>query len=216
MPSFALITEGITDQVVIERILESHYRDAEDDELHVEYLQPIRDTTDRSRQSADDFGGWEQVLEHCSYPEHIVGALAVNDYLIIHVDADMCRHESINISNEMEVSEVCDFLVGLIKDRIGMPLLGEYGDRLIYAVPVYSTECWLISFYTNVEHEKSRVNNCRQHLNNLLSASRVRYDKNYRIYSEITRPLRRPRDLRAASAYSDSLAKFISDLPGID
>ena len=45
MTSFALITEGITDQAVIENILFRYYKD----EVDVRPLQPPRDATDDAR-----------------------------------------------------------------------------------------------------------------------------------------------------------------------
>lgn len=82
MTTVALIAEGITDQIVIENIIQELY----EDELDVNYMQPARDATDEARTA--NFGGWELVLEYCSIPDRIQEALALNDYVIIQIDTD--------------------------------------------------------------------------------------------------------------------------------
>ena len=54
MASFALITEGITDQAVLENILTGLYGE----DVEVNPLQPLRDATDTSRVKSDSFAGW--------------------------------------------------------------------------------------------------------------------------------------------------------------
>ena len=59
MSTFALITEGVTDQVVIENILIGMFGE----DVFVHPLQPIYDETDSSRIEA--FGGWQSVFRYC-------------------------------------------------------------------------------------------------------------------------------------------------------
>jgi hypothetical protein len=60
MPTFAVVAEGITDQAVIENIIQDYYRANLEDEVDVNNLQPLRDATDQARASGQ--GGWERVL----------------------------------------------------------------------------------------------------------------------------------------------------------
>jgi hypothetical protein len=95
MPSFALITEGITDQAVISAIINSYYR-GHNAEIALNFLQPLRDSTDEAREGS--FGGWERVLEHCAAREQIIQALTFNDYIVIQIDTDCGEHQNFGVA----------------------------------------------------------------------------------------------------------------------
>ena len=78
MASFALVAEGITDQIVLETILSGYY---DEDDLEINPLQPLRDATDRFRQG--NFAGWELVFEFCSDQDRLAEALAFNDFFLL-------------------------------------------------------------------------------------------------------------------------------------
>jgi hypothetical protein len=87
MASFMLITEGPTDQEVIESILTGHFGEEPD----FPFRRPLRDVTDEFRQGSP--GGWERVFEHCEHGEELLREdLQINDYLIIQIDTD-CGEE---------------------------------------------------------------------------------------------------------------------------
>lgn len=212
MPSFALIAEGITDQVVIEAILDSFYR-GEDDELSVAYIQPTRDATDQSRQEREDFGGWQQVLEHCSIAEHLYEAFALNDYIIIQIDSDICWHPTIQINPSIPWNELVEKIKNLILSKIDPSILENHQSRLIFAIAIHSTECWLIPLYTKVKGELNRVNDCEGLLGAIMRRNNDIYKKEYRIFNTLVRPLRKKKNLIDALAYSPSLNNFVSSLP---
>lgn len=60
MAKFGLISEGITDQIVIENILIGLLND---DDLLVTYLQPAFDETDIN--SVSSHGNWHKALQYC-------------------------------------------------------------------------------------------------------------------------------------------------------
>ena len=215
MPSFALIAEGITDQVVIEAILDSFYK-GEDDELSVAYIQPTRDATDQSRQEREDFGGWEQVLEHCSIPEHLYEALALNDYIIIHIDSDICWHPTIQIDPSIPWNELVETIQNLILSKIDPIILENHQNRLIFAIAIHSTECWLIPLYSKVRGELNRVNDCEGLLGAIMRRNNDIYKKEYRIFKTLVRPLRKKKTLLDALAFSPSLNNFVRSLPTIN
>ncbi len=59
-PTFGLIAEGLTDQIVLKNILFGYFKDPD---LIVKNLQPI-DSTDED-DDARKFGGWYKVLKYC-------------------------------------------------------------------------------------------------------------------------------------------------------
>jgi hypothetical protein len=60
MVTFGFITEGITDQIIIEHILNGFF---ETSDIDINELQPIRDETDRNR--SENYGGWRLVFDYC-------------------------------------------------------------------------------------------------------------------------------------------------------
>ena len=60
MATFGLITEGKTDQIVIDNILAGYFNSRD---IDINELQPLRDETDKNR--SETFGGWYRVFEYC-------------------------------------------------------------------------------------------------------------------------------------------------------
>ncbi|MFS8066703.1 MAG: hypothetical protein ACMG6S_10060 [Byssovorax sp.] len=90
MATFAIIAEGITDQRVIDSILLGCLGE-EDDEPVVTYEQPPLDRTGLSVKSPKpEPGGWTLVLQYLRDGKHL-DALQFNDYLVVHIDTDVCE-----------------------------------------------------------------------------------------------------------------------------
>jgi hypothetical protein len=85
MVTIGLITEGITDQIVIENILMG-YLDKKEDDIEFKELQPLRDNTDENK--AKNYGGWDKVIEYCESSK-FKGALRFHDYIIVQIDTDV-------------------------------------------------------------------------------------------------------------------------------
>ncbi|MGF6204397.1 hypothetical protein [Pseudomonas frederiksbergensis] len=214
MPSFALISEGITDQVVIEAVLHAFYKGTEsEDDFAVTHLQPTRDATDVSRQEVDDFGGWQQVLEHCSIAEHMYEAVALNDYVIIHIDTDICRNDDIAIDPSQELAALISEIENLIFSKIDAALLKDYRDKIIFAIAVHSTECWVIPFYSNVMTERTKINSCESKLIEILARDGKVFKKDYRCFMGLSKAIRKKKLLLDAATCSPSLNRFLDSLP---
>ena len=216
MPSFALITEGITDQVVLEMILEGHYRDRSP--VSVNLLQPLRDETDRSRVATGTFANWELVLEYCSNRDHIQAAFEYNDYLIIQIDSDCGDHPNFGVPlteggqgrpAPLLVAEVRAKLIG----KLGADLYDTYRDRIFFAICVHSLECWLLPLWEDQDGKKRRTLNCADHLQNALSRRKERFVKDYRTYRGLAGEYRKSGAITAAVGFNDSLKMFVESLP---
>ncbi len=83
MATFGLITEGITDQIVIENILIGYFNT---DNIEFNELQPLRDEVDRNR--SKNYGSWSKVVEYCESNE-FKESLIFHDYLIVQIDTDV-------------------------------------------------------------------------------------------------------------------------------
>jgi hypothetical protein len=169
MPNFGLITEGITDQIVIENILVGYF---DNPDLVINPLQPLRDETDKSRMA--NYGGWTLVFEHCT-SEKFKDAFAFNDYVIIQIDTDTCDEKGYGIDkNELGTgreflpNELIEEVRQKLKELIGIDFYDEYAERIIFAIAVHSTECWLLPLYYN-DQNKAKFKGCLETLNRKLS-----------------------------------------------
>jgi len=220
MPSFALVAEGITDQVVIERIIftvTSNILDDIDDEADIQPLQPLRDATDRSRTAEGNFGGWERVREFCQSSERLEEALEFNDYLVIHVDTDMCEHVNFGVplfeeGNPIPATTLLSNVSKKIHEWLGEGFLESYGNRLIMAIAVHSTECWLLTHYGRTKADKCREVSCYTHLERNLTRVDRRIEKNHNSFSEISICFKKYKELSSSREISLSLEAFVSTL----
>ncbi|WP_223497609.1 hypothetical protein [Pseudomonas sp. BF-R-16] len=220
MPSFALVAEGITDQVIIERIIftaASNLIDDIDDEADIQPLQPLRDATDQSRVADGNFGGWERVREFCLSPERLEEALEFNDYLVIHLDTDMCEHPNFNVPLLEEGQAVpTEKLLSLVTTKVwewlGERFYESHGNRIIFAIAVHSTECWLLTHYGRTDSDKCRELACYVHLERNLTRLDRRIEKTHRSFSELSTCFRKHKDLVASRGISTSLEAFLTSL----
>ncbi len=168
MISFGLITEGITDQFVIENILIGYFKG--DDEIEFRELQPLRDETDENR--AKNYGGWCKVIEYCSSSQ-FKEALLFNDYLIIQIDTDVSdKPDGYGISHyengkELSPDKLIEKVMVKFIDLIGKQVYQKHETKIIFAISVHSIECWLLPLYYN-DQKKSKVKSCLSTLNQAL------------------------------------------------
>ena len=212
MASFALITEGITDQVAISAILYALY----DEEPEIRPVQPLRDATDEARQG--NRAGWEKVFEYCSLDD-FAAVFATNDYVIIQVDTDVCGHKNFPVAlvdenGERSPAGLVEEVKAFINTKISPAILETYGKRIFYAISVHSLECWFLPVHATTTGDRSRTKNCEAHLTRALARKDIVFKKDYRTYTALTRPLEKKAGIQAASKHNDSFAIFVASLPG--
>jgi hypothetical protein len=219
MTTFALITEGVTDQVMLKYLLTGFYGRRENDQININPIQPLRDATDSSRQG--NFGGWELVLECIGDEERIEDSLMFNDYLIIQIDTDCGEHKNygVPLHNGGAPRPVLDVLFDVKKKLIsciGNEVYEENKERIIFAIAFHSSECWIIHLHSNEKADQKRVLNCERYLSRVLADKKITYIKNHDLYDEICKPFRKMEDIDLARSRNESLNAFIASLPNID
>lgn len=214
--SFALVTEGITDQVALEAILKGHYKRFDGDiEVVVNPIQPIRDATDASRQG--DFGGWEKVFEACARPEVSDNALAFNQYLIVQIDTDMGDQANFGLplapgGAGVDETALVTQARALIATKFG-DKWPQIENRVFTAVSVHSLECWLMALHAPTATRSTK--GCEERLRRELAKQNKAYDKNHACYTAISKDFRKAARLDDARSRCVSLDRFVESLPPV-
>lgn len=212
--TFALITEGITDQVALEAILKGHYKRFDRNvEVVVNSVQPIRDATDASRQG--DFGSWQRVFEACSRPEVLDNAFAWNQYLIVQIDTDMGEHPNFGLplapgGADVDEATLTNQARTLIAAKFG-DKWPEVEDRVFTAISVHSLECWLMALHSRAAAKS--IKRCEARLEQELARQNMAYEKDHACYTKISKDFRKTSLLDKARARCVSLNQFVNSLP---
>lgn len=210
MYRFALISEGWTDVAVIENII---YGMLGDDAV-VNPLMPLRDETDLARHSNQNFSNWELVLEYLS-TDQINLALATNDYLIVQIDTDMAERPEFGVQlttngTTKPIAQIVDECKNLLQSRLPNNLPPEDQDRVIFAIPVLTTECWLVGLHNELhKHTPNKANNCEQRLLVNLKG-RHKVVKDYKCYQSLSKGFRKPKALASTRQRVECLDLFIA------
>jgi len=216
MLKFAIASEGITDQIVIENILCGYYKDR-NLKSEIGYVYPIDKT--QQKRVEDEFSNWELLLEHIStkrFRKDVVN----NRYMIVQIDTDISEHENfgvskVNLSTEQLIEKVIERLIGQIDSK--KEFYQNYKERIIFAISVHSLECWILPIYEI--NQKEKTINCEDKLKYAVSNSsskrikKLKTDKNYDNYYDLSKILMKPKELIKIASKNSSFQIFINSLP---
>lgn len=211
MTTFGLVTEGITDQIVIENIL-SGYFDTND--LIVNPLQPERD---KDNDNKSDHGGWTLVIKYCQ-SEDLKKAFQYLDYVIIQIDTDVLDgYEGISYrdkNGELSPEQLIEKVKEKFKSLIGEDF-DKYSAKIIFAIAVHSTECWLLPLYYT-DNRKQKITGCLGTLNRAINKTEKftidKNDKNPDYYKTLSNPYSEHKTLMEHYPNNPSLNIFIEDI----
>lgn len=224
MIRIGLICEGISEFKIINHIIARFFGD----DVVVNPIQPkIRSSHGSEKQ--DGFGGWLQVLEHCS-DDSIQGALNYNDYIVVQIDTDACEqsHYDVKTTNndgsKKSKEELYNDITARLLQDLSQDLLDKYKDKIIFAICFNEIECWLLPvFYT--DNNRCKTNNCIYTLNKALEKHNIRgipdTDKNsseaQKTYNAILKKhFKRKSNIKTYSIYNLGFKNFIMQLSKID
>jgi len=216
MISFGFITEGVTDQIIIENILNGFF---DSDDIDIYELQPLRDETDKNR--VETYGGWTLVFEYCKSTK-FREALTFFDYIIIQIDTDVSEEIHYQISKrDHEGKELKPVdLIEKVKNKfrneiIGNDLFTKFEKKIIFAISVHSIECWLLPLYYS-DNRKGKITNCLRALNEVLNRREGftidLKSKNSRYYEKIAKQLLKHKTLMNIYKHNPSLKIFIEEI----
>ena len=205
-----LITEGISDYWVLKHIIERVLRDKEPNVIS---LQPK--VTTHGKQ--DDFGGWGKVFEYIEKKEYIIDLAQTEefDYIVIQIDTD--------VSEEYDVAKIEDkeqFYLNVV-NRISNSVHEDFDkSKLIFAICIDSTECWLIPFVSAKPTECEKTEHCVNVVNKNIKKQFGTIDaaskgKSKRQYDEILKLKKKAKDIEEISSYNYGFSKFIESLKAV-
>jgi hypothetical protein len=219
MVTFGLITEGITDQIVIENILIGYF-DSNEDDMDFKELQPLKDETDENKAKKKHFGGWYKVLDYCKSSK-FKGAFLFCDYIIIQIDTDVSDAYGISqleIGKELTPEQLIERVVAKLIGLIGKAIYEKHQDKIIFAISVHSLECWLLPLYYN-DKRKAKIVNCTNTVDEKLKKSGMKIrlqnkkgEKNVESYEEISKKYCKHKTLRKFYLENPSLKIFIKEV----
>jgi hypothetical protein len=215
MIEFGLITEGISDQIILENILFGFFNNKD---IPIEPLQPLRDTTDVNRYVGQ--ANWIEVFEYCQTDIFKVSVVE-KDFVIIQIDTDALKGDSVPEKYRLNllhksIEESVEIVKHKLIELISKSFYEQFQHKIIFAISVDSIECWLLPFYfLNQKVKAGKTENCINVLNEGLRKAgqtffiKAKDPKYYRIASE---PLRKQKILLNSFQLNQSLKLFIEDL----
>ncbi len=215
MNKFALITEGVTDQIVIDNILSGFF---DTNDIDINSLQPPFDETDKNRLAS--YGGWTLVLDYCASTK-FKEVFQYNEYIIIQIDTDVSEESHFDIPHrddqgkELTVNDLIQRVRAKFRALIGENFLDNHEKRILFAISVHSVECWLLPIYYT-DTRKSKIVNCLDTLNRQLQKkenfSIDRDAKNIDYYEIIAKQYRKQKTLIKLYKENPSLRIFIEEI----
>lgn len=203
MLKFGLISEGVTDNAVLENILIGYFN--EDISGYINHLQPPPTAS----------GGWSRVLKYCSSHD-FKNDFTDNDFMVIQIDTDKSfdapfdvSHEEngVKLSVEQLIEKVKVRFERLFEEVFGTNFKAEFNNRILFAIAIHSTECWLLPLYYKKDNEKSEIKNCYEQLNKKVNG----LQKTLKIYDAISADFCFPKKLKQASLENPSFKVFIKN-----
>jgi len=221
MTTFACISEGITDQIVIENILIGFFKSYD---LELNPLQPLRDETDRNKQK--EFGNWFNIFEYIR-SDKFRGALQFNDYVIIQIDTDVCEELHYDVSKlddsgkRLPPETLVEKVEERLRSEIGEQVYNRFKDRIIFAICVESLECWLLPLVLKDNRKWTKIENCFEYIQrelrkekgkNKISLAGKDGSKNPEGYENISKAFRKNKDLKKQCSYNKSFNIFLESI----
>lgn len=215
MFSFGIVSEGITDQIVIENILFGFFNNPD---LVINYLLPLRDETDENRMEKPS--NWVEVFEYCASTK-LKQEIQANDFLIIQIDTDVLLGDSISekykifLKNEMSTPEIIEQVKNKCISLITEEFYRTYAHKIIFGISVHSIECWLLPIYfSNQTSKANKTVNCLKTLNEVLPQKEDFYidKKEPKYYRKISKYYKKQKNLFDSYILNPSLQIFVEEV----
>ncbi len=212
----ALVTEGISEQWVLKKIVEKFHKDIE---IDFPIIQP--QNFNNKQKGA---GGWLEVLKFISDEEELTAALVESDFLIVQIDTDQSENINFGIphldinnktkTTELLFNDILEKLQSLISEKIKK----EFGHKIIFAICIHTIECWLLPLFV-AENHKSKITNCTDTLNAALGKKDItqiapKGNGNIRriTYNNVLSNIKNKKDVETCAKYNYGFEQFVNSI----
>ena len=212
MTTIGILSEGVTDQAVIKQVLLGYFADQGEalDALEINSFFPPEVPLPGEPQE----GGWT-VLKRRLQDGHHLQALAFNDYLVIHIDTDVCDHTGYDISRKgLDPAQLREAAKACLVEWMGADFHARHGHRVLFAIAVDTIECWLLPLLEGKRAKQSKTTGCDKAANAALKrAGRDSLDRSkLHRYAEEAAPYRKRKTLLTKGPLNPSLGAFLDEL----
>jgi len=210
---FGIIAEGPTDQVVLQSLLLGFFRGRTEDAA-IRFIQPPWPLTENP-------AGWGHVFQSLKRDD-CQNALQFNDYVVIHIDTDRQEDPGFDVPRrqagvERTVEQRVDDVIERLKRDLEPDFLSANHDRILFAIAVECTECWLLPLLYDSENKASKTMGCldaanealRKKNNPGLSAGGKKF---HRTYEKVSKDYRKRETLLKLGPRNPSLERFLTEL----
>lgn len=201
-----IISEGFTDQIVLENILIGFF---DNKNLPVNYLQPLPNTT----------GNWDKVYKYCQ-SDDFKQALQYNDLLIVQIDTDFMQRAEVSENYRIALQglstiDIVTAMTQQLVQLIGNDFYLNNKNRIVFAICVDCIECWLLPiYYPSLPKIAAKTSGCLDTLNKVLpqqegfsiDAKKANY------YQKVSKYFQKQKNLLTYSGKNPSFEAFITNL----
>lgn len=223
MASFAIICEGISENLSLHAIVEKMSQE----DVYFADIQPCTSIS-HGHTVQEGSGGWTEVLSHCS-TEVFKQALDSNDYLIIQIDTDRCDNQGFDIKKTDDKNqnrpdeEIYSDIVTRMLQGIDHDFYEANKERIIFAVCFDEIECWFLPLFYS-DKRACATTGCIDKINQELRKDKGGYyipetgknGTNARsTYQYIFKKIKR-KDIPSISQYNYGFQKFVEQMNSIE
>lgn len=216
MGDFAIVAEGITDQIVLRNILNAWFHEREEEPM-VTFEQPANDATGASVVPAH--GGWTLLIDYFK-KQKFIEALQTNTYLVAQIDTDVAV--DCGVPHDEDGPTMVESFIAKLRDLVPRPILDAYGHRFLFAIGHASIECWLLPLV----EEKNKLSKLKKTVNcdRAVNEAQGRADeepictKEHKFperYDRLSRGYAKRADVVAASGYNAGFKRFVEQLADV-
>lgn len=210
---FALATEGVTDQAVLENILVGFFKDSQ--------RVPSLTNDHPVRSKSKKYGGWTLLLKYLHNGDYKI-AFQFSQYVIVHVDTDTADEPGFDVArHDAKGALPLEVFLGKVVERLKAEIneedLKTYDGRFIFAVSVEQIECWMLPLWFD-DANAERTGGCFERLG---KSSRLRSElkkkkqaffKHPQLYQSLSFEYRKRNTLLEKGPRNPSLKIFLEAL----
>jgi len=216
MGDFAIVGEGVTDQIVLNNILLGYFQDHDPEPLIV-FEQPPLDTTGVAGLPHPP-GGWTLVVQYLRARKYLQ-ALQLNRYLVIQIDTDIASDLGVTRTSSASDEEFIELIVEKLCSYIADEDLASVRKRLLFAVGLDEIECWLLPLVFDRSEKTSlaKTTGCLEAIDHKLTRLNEaplftkKDGKDPRRYARVSAPYRHRKHLDSA-AINPGFVRFLREL----